>query len=101
MHLDIGSRSGIADWLDGAERSEAAGVQAELRNQRIATETGAKSLPLASLDWDALFVSGSPPGALTPTNAQSLTRAQLRQYHARRAAMRSGTAGFLRAIRAA
>lgn len=102
MTLDIGSRSGVRpDWLDAPERDEAAGISAEMRNQRIARETGAKCLPTASLDWEAIFVSGEPGGALTPTNAQSMTRASLRQYHARRAAFRGGHAGLLRALRAA
>jgi hypothetical protein len=92
----------VPHWLTEPEQAEAASVAAEMQNQRIATETGEKCLPTASLNWEAVFVSGSPPGAMTTVNArETLTRAANRRRWDRQKRLRSGGPGLLNAIRAA
>jgi hypothetical protein len=99
--LDIASRS--LSWLDGNEVAERQSVDAELVNLRIARECAAPRLPTAALRWDDHFVSGSPRGALTPTNArQTLTTVALRRRAAMQKAIRgTGAAGLCRALRLA
>ena len=92
----------VGHWLDAPERAEADSVSAELQNLRIARETGQKCLPTASLNWEAVFVSGSPPGAMTTTVArETLTRSASRRRWERQKRLRSGHAGLLAAIQAA
>ena len=92
----------VPHWLTEPEQAEAASIAAEMRNQRIATETGEKCLPTASLNWEAVFVSGSPPGAMTTTVArETLTRVASRRRWERQKRLRSGGKGLLAAIKAA
>lgn len=57
-------------------------------------------LLFASLNWDNLFASASPPGAPRPQVAQaSYTRLARRQQIERRRALRSGRDRFLDALR--
>jgi hypothetical protein len=91
----------VAQWLDGPERDEMVSVDAERRNQSIAAALGQPCLPTASLNWEAAFVSGSPPGALTVVNArETLTTVANRRRWARQKALRSGPAALLAALRA-
>ena len=90
----------MAQWLDEPERSEAASVAAEMQNQAIARETGQRCLPTASLNWEAVFVSGSPPGAMTSVVArETLTRVANRRRWDRQKRLRSGHAGLIAALR--
>lgn len=92
----------VRHWLDEPERSEAASVAQEEQNLRIARETGQRCLPTASLNWEAVFVSGEPHGALTVTNArETLTRVANRRRWAAQKARRSGLTALAKAIRAA
>lgn len=92
----------LPDWLSEPERDERASVAAEQVNQAIATDTGQHHLKTASLDWEAFFVSGSPPGALTVTVArETLTTVATRRRWDRQKRLRSGASGLLAAIRAA
>lgn len=90
----------MTDWLTQPERSEQGSVEAERVNHAIAKETGNKCLKTASLDWEAIFVSGHPSGAMTPANArETLTRQANRRRWAAQKARRSGYAGLLAGIR--
>lgn len=92
----------LANWLSEPERGEQDSIIAEIRNQTIAADVGQKCLQTASLDWEALFISASPPGAMTPVVArETLTTAATRRRWERQKQLRSGHAGLLRAIRAA
>lgn len=92
----------LPQWLDDAERDEAESVACERNCQRIAKEVGEKVLPTASLDWDELNISATPPGAMTPGNArETLTTAANRKRWARQKALRSGADALARAIMAA
>lgn len=92
----------LPQWLDEAERDEAESVARERNCLRIAKEVGEKVLPTASLDWDELNISATPPGAMTPGNArETLTTAANRKRWARQKALRSGIDALSRAIRAA
>lgn len=84
------------------EEAERRTVDAEMQNKRIARACAAPTLPTAGLRWDNQFVSGSPPGAMTPGNArETLTRNAHRRRVARQKAYRSGLGGLLRALNAA
>jgi hypothetical protein len=67
---------------------------------RIAKEVGTRRLLLSRLDWEKLFQSASPPGALPPKIAKlTLTREATRRRWERSRALRSGVTGLLAAIR--
>lgn len=92
----------VPQWLDAPESAERTSIATEMDCLRIAREMGQKNLPTASLDWEAIFVSGSPPGAMTATVArETLTRMANRRRWERQKRLRSGGAGLLSAIRAA
>lgn len=92
--LTLTSRCGITP-----ESAEADLVDATLVSVSIAKEVGEKRLLLARLQWDNLFESASPPGALTPKIARlNLTRESNRQRWARSKALRSGPRAFLAAL---
>jgi hypothetical protein len=64
-----------------------------------ARRIGACRLLLARLDWDRLFSSANPPGAMTPTVArESLSRQANRRRWERQRALRSGVRGLARGI---
>ena len=97
MPIDVS----LPDWLSEPERTERESIAAELRNQRIAKQVGQKCLPTASLNWEAVFVSGSPNGALTPVVArETLTTVANRRRWDRQKRLRSGAAALLDRIRA-
>lgn len=92
----------LAQWLDEHEAQEGASVDAEITNQRIAKVTGRKCLKTAALDWDSIYVSASPPGALTAINArETLTAPAYRKRWARQKALRTGNSALVRALRVA
>lgn len=116
LSLILTSRSRSGSGLTDAGGPDAFEVEAEAvslsRNtQRIARwllkhaiprDTKGGWLADASPNWDAMFVSGSPPGAMTPDVARNtITRqAHTRRWNAQRA-RRSGINGLLAAIGAA
>src|SRR5678815_3530198 len=59
---------------------------------------GAQRLLHARMDWERLFSSANPPGAVTPTVArEKLTRQAIRRKEERRKSLRSGARGFVNA----
>ena len=63
---------------------------------------GQPRLLLARMDWEKLFTSDNPPGAVSPSIArETLTRQAIRRKEDRRRAYRSGVSGLIAAIRAA
>ncbi len=63
---------------------------------------GQPRLLMAKMDWEKLFTSANPPGAISPENArETLTRQAIRRKEERRKAYRSGVSGLLASIRAA
>ncbi|MGN6205966.1 hypothetical protein [Humibacter sp.] len=92
----------VPQWLDEPERAEAVSVAAEERNLKIARETGQHCLPTSSFDWEDIFVSGHPHGALpVPLARETLTRKANRRRWAAQKARRSGRDALARAIMAA
>lgn len=63
---------------------------------------GQPRLLMARMDWEKLFSSANPPGAVAPSMArETLTRQAIRRKEERRRAFRSGASGLLASIRAA
>src|SRR5689334_14236955 len=63
---------------------------------------GQPRLLLARMDWEKLFSSANPPGAVDPSLArETLTRQAIRRKEERRRAFRSGVSGLARAIKPA
>jgi hypothetical protein len=97
--LALRAEDGLSKWLDGPELVEAELIANEMHAQAIARETGQHCLPTASLDWEAMFVSGTPPGALTTVVArETLTRQANRRRWDRQKRLRSGVRGLFAAI---
>jgi hypothetical protein len=81
---------------------EAKGIAQTVALTATVARLGAMRLLLARMDWDRLFSSANPPGAMTPTVArETLTRHAIRRKESRRRALRSGNRGLASAIRAA
>jgi hypothetical protein len=81
------------------EEAERQSVNREMRCMAIAEQVGEPSLPTRRLQWNDLFVSGDPPGAMTPTVArETLTTAANRRRWERQKRLRGGIAGLLNSI---
>lgn len=90
------SRCGITP-----ESAEDQLVEGEIEVRRAAKKLEIRLPILVGLNWDNLFESASPPGALPPKSARhSLTREANRQRWARSRALRSGPRGLIASLRA-
>jgi len=91
----------IGSSADPAE-VEAADVEATRSLSDRVFAIGEPRLLIARMDWEKLFSSANPPGAVAPSLArETLTRQAIRRKEERRRAFRSGTSGLTNAIRAA
>lgn len=89
----------MAHWLSEPERAEFALVEEERETRAVAFAVGQPCLRMRQLRWEKLFMSALSRGAPTPVVArETLTRAANRRRSERQKAMRSGTAGLLRAL---
>jgi hypothetical protein len=83
------------------EVAEAADVEATRSLTERVLAIHEPRLLMARMDWEKLFSSANPPGAVAPGMArETLTRQANRRKEQRRRALRSGNAGFLRSLAA-
>lgn len=95
------SKSGIGSSVDPVE-AETNDVSRTVALTAAVFAIGEPRLLAARMDWEKLFSSANPPGAVTPSIArETLTRQAIRRKEDRRRAYRSGMPGLLSAIRAA
>lgn len=93
-------------WRTGSERDPAT-VETDSIATTVALTAavfhiGQPRLLLARMDWEKLFSSANPPGAVAPSIArETLTRQAIRRKEDRRRAFRSGMSGLLASIRTA
>jgi hypothetical protein len=81
---------------------EAADVREAVALEAAVSRLGARQLLMRGMNWERLFSSANPPGAMSPESArEQLTRLAVRKQLARRKAFRSGARGLLTALRVA
>jgi hypothetical protein len=95
------SLSGVVSTPDPIE-TETKDVSRTVALTAAVFRIGQPRLLLAKMDWEKLYSSANPPGAVAPSVARdTLTRQAIRRKENARRAYRSGIGGLARAIRAA
>lgn len=88
----------VSDFISGIELAENESVEQAVQIERTAQREKIRFPVLQELDWERLYQSANPEGALPPKLAQSLTQIANRRRWARQKALRSGNKALIRAI---